>query len=122
MEDECIISAKQSLTTFELLVKIENGVDKGYVMDQDVAEVISRRTGIPVTKLTQSEKAGLLTNQRLRERVVGQDEAINAATECILRSRAGLARDSQPTRKFLFLGPTGVGKTELAKALLGEYV
>lgn len=83
-----------------------------------VAEVVSKWTGIPVTKLGQNDKDRLLKlAEKLHERVVGQEEAVNAVSEAVLRSRAGLSRPGQPTGSFLFLGPTGVGKTELAKAL-----
>ncbi|KAH9778106.1 Chaperone protein ClpB1 [Citrus sinensis] len=83
-----------------------------------IAEVVSRWTGIPVTRLGQNEKERLIgLAERLHNRVVGQDEAVNAVAESVLRSRAGLGRPQQPTGSFLFLGPTGVGKTELAKAL-----
>jgi len=86
-----------------------------------IAEIISRWTGIPVTKLSQTDKERLLKlDERLKDRVIGQDKAVNEVTDCILRSRAGLARENQPTGSFLFLGPTGVGKTELAKALFSE--
>jgi len=88
---------------------------------QQIAGVIARWTGIPVTKLSKSEGErlfGLADN--LRKRVVGQDDAIQAIADAVLRSRSGLARPSQPLGSFLFLGPTGVGKTELAKALAGE--
>ena len=85
---------------------------------EQIAEVVSRWTGIPVTRLGQNEKDRLLhLSDRLHERVVGQDEAVTAVAEAVLRSRAGLSRPGQPTGSFLFLGPTGVGKTELAKAL-----
>lgn len=83
-----------------------------------IAEVVSRWTGIPVTKLSQSEKDKLLNlEEDLHKRIVGQDEAVTAVAEAVVRSRAGLSRKNQPTGSFLFLGPTGVGKTELAKAL-----
>ncbi|KAJ7563837.1 hypothetical protein O6H91_03G127900 [Diphasiastrum complanatum] len=83
-----------------------------------IAEVVSRWTGIPVTRLGQNEKEKLMgLADRLHERVVGQNEAVEAVAEAVLRSRAGLGRPQQPTGSFLFLGPTGVGKTELAKAL-----
>ncbi|CAL5198394.1 unnamed protein product [Lathyrus oleraceus] len=83
-----------------------------------IAEVVSRWTGIPVTRLGQNEKVRLVgLGDRLHTRVVGQDQAVNAVAEAVLRSRAGLGRPQQPTGSFLFLGPTGVGKTELAKAL-----
>ncbi|XP_010537384.1 PREDICTED: chaperone protein ClpB1 [Tarenaya hassleriana] len=85
---------------------------------EHIAEVVSRWTGIPVTRLGQNEKERLIgLADRLHQRVVGQDQAVTAVAEAILRSRAGLGRPQQPTGSFLFLGPTGVGKTELAKAL-----
>ncbi|GGQ27471.1 ATP-dependent Clp protease ATP-binding subunit [Streptomyces roseolilacinus] len=88
------------------------------VTAEDIAEVISRQTGIPVSRLTQEEKERLLgLEQHLRERVVGQDEAVSVVSEAVLRSRAGLADPRRPIGSFLFLGPTGVGKTELARAL-----
>ncbi|KAF9610799.1 hypothetical protein IFM89_024931 [Coptis chinensis] len=83
-----------------------------------IAEVVSRWTGIPVTRLGQNEKVRLIgLGERLHKRVVGQNQAVEAVAEAVLRSRAGLGRPQQPTGSFLFLGPTGVGKTELAKAL-----
>jgi len=86
-----------------------------------ITEIISRWTGIPVTKLSQTDRERLLKlDDRLKERVIGQDQAVQEVVDCVLRSRAGLARESQPTGSFLFLGPTGVGKTELAKALFSE--
>jgi ATP-dependent Clp protease ATP-binding subunit ClpB len=88
---------------------------------EQVADVVARWTGIPVTKLTKSEKEKLLhLSDELHKRVIGQDEAVDAVSEAVLRSRAGLARAHQPLGSFLFLGPTGVGKTELAKALCQE--
>lgn len=83
-----------------------------------IAEVVSRWTGIPVTRLGQNDKERLIgLGERLHKRVVGQNQAVEAVAEAVLRSRAGLGRPQQPTGSFLFLGPTGVGKTELAKAL-----
>jgi ATP-dependent Clp protease ATP-binding subunit ClpB len=91
------------------------------VLPQDIAEIIARWTGIPVAKLSQTDRERLLKlGDRLKERVIGQDTAIREVVDCILRSKAGLSRPSQPTGSFLFLGPTGVGKTELAKALFSE--
>jgi ATP-dependent Clp protease ATP-binding subunit ClpB len=88
---------------------------------EQIAEVVSRWTGIPVTKLSQTERERILKlGEALKERVVGQDEAVDAVAQAVLRSRAGLAREHQPTGSFLFLGPTGVGKTELSKALARE--
>jgi ATP-dependent Clp protease ATP-binding subunit ClpB len=87
---------------------------------EEIAEVVARATGIPVAKLMQGERDKLLQMEnRLHERVVGQDEAITAVSNAIRRSRAGLGDPNRPTGSFLFLGPTGVGKTELCKALAG---
>ena len=84
----------------------------------DVAEVVSRRTGIPVTRLTEEERDTLLRlEEHLHERVIGQDEAVTAVAEAVRQARAGLSDPDRPIGGFLFLGPTGVGKTELAKAL-----
>ena len=87
---------------------------------EEIAEVVSRATGIPVSKLMQGERDKLLQMEaKLHERVVGQDEAITAVSDAIRRSRAGLSDPNRPLGSFLFLGPTGVGKTELCKALAG---
>ncbi|RMI30750.1 ATP-dependent Clp protease ATP-binding subunit, partial [Streptomyces triticirhizae] len=84
----------------------------------DIADVVSRATGIPVSSLTQEERERLLgLENRLRERVIGQDEAVSAVADAVLRSRAGLSSGDRPIGSFLFLGPTGVGKTELARTL-----
>ncbi|MFJ9411594.1 ATP-dependent Clp protease ATP-binding subunit [Streptomyces sp. NPDC101393] len=88
------------------------------VTPQDVADIVSRQTGVPVSNLTAEEKSRLLgLEERLRARVIGQGDAVRAVSEAILRSRAGLADPERPIGSFLFLGPTGVGKTELARAL-----
>ncbi len=88
------------------------------VTEADIAEVISKWTGIPISKLIESEKEKLLNlEDELHRRVIGQDEAVTAVADAIQRSRAGLADPNRPTASFIFLGPTGVGKTELAKAL-----
>ncbi|MFF3846392.1 ATP-dependent Clp protease ATP-binding subunit [Streptomyces sp. NPDC002328] len=88
------------------------------VTAEAVAEVVSRQTGIPVASLTQEEKDRLLAlEEHLHERVIGQDEAVRVVADAVLRSRAGLASPDRPIGSFLFLGPTGVGKTELARAL-----
>ena len=88
------------------------------VIEADIAEIISKWTGIPILKLVESEKEKLLNlEDELHERVIGQKEAVTAVAEAIQRSRAGLADPNRPTASFIFLGPTGVGKTELAKAL-----
>jgi len=103
------------------------GADKGrpqllrtMVGAEEIAEVVARATGIPVSKLMQGERDKLLQMEaKLHDRVVGQDEAITAVANAIRRSRSGLSDPNRPTGSFLFLGPTGVGKTELCKALAG---
>ena len=86
------------------------------VTDDEIARIISRWTGIPVTRLTEGERAKLLTlEDQLHKRVVGQDEGVKRVTDAILRSKAGIKDPTKPIGSFLFLGPTGVGKTELAK-------
>ncbi len=88
------------------------------VSDEEIARIISRWTGIPVAKLTESERNKTLhLDEELHRRVVGQDEGVTKVTEAIIRSKAGIKDPSKPIGSFLFLGPTGVGKTELAKAL-----
>ncbi len=88
------------------------------VTDEEIAEVVSKWTGIPVSKMLEGEREKLLRmEENLHKRVVGQDEAIKAVSDAIRRSRAGLADPNRPNGSFLFLGPTGVGKTELCKAL-----
>ncbi|WP_025040004.1 ATP-dependent chaperone ClpB [Nitrosospira briensis] len=87
---------------------------------EEIAEVVSRATGIPVSKMMQGEREKLLhMEQKLHDRVVGQDEAVRLVSDAIRRSRAGLSDPNRPYGSFLFLGPTGVGKTELCKALAG---
>ncbi len=88
------------------------------VVESDIAEIIAKWTGIPLSKLVESEKDKLLhLEEELHERVIGQEEAVSAVADAIQRSRAGLADPNRPTASFIFLGPTGVGKTELGKAL-----
>ena len=88
------------------------------VTEEEIAKIISRWTGIPVTKLTESERNKILNlADELHKRVVGQDEGVEKVTEAIIRSKAGIKDPSKPIGSFLFLGPTGVGKTELAKSL-----
>jgi len=120
------------LPELEMRMKAANDVDaadgqthvmrllRTQVGAEEIAEVVARATGIPVSKLMQGEREKLLLmEERLHARVVGQDEAIVAVSNAIRRSRAGLSDPSRPTGSFLFLGPTGVGKTELCKALAG---
>ena len=88
------------------------------VTDEEIAQVVGRLTGIPVNRLVEGEREKLLKlSDTLHERVIGQDEAVDKVAEAVLRSRAGLQNPNRPIGSFLFLGPTGVGKTELAKAL-----
>ena len=88
------------------------------VSEEEIARIISRWTGIPVAKLNESERSKILTlDSELHKRVIGQDEGVTKVTEAILRSKAGIKDQGKPIGSFLFLGPTGVGKTELAKAL-----
>ena len=88
------------------------------VTDEEIARIISRWTGIPVAKLNESERNKTLhLDEELHKRVVGQDEGVTKVTEAIIRSKAGIKDPTKPIGSFLFLGPTGVGKTELAKAL-----
>ncbi|MGW2824046.1 ATP-dependent Clp protease ATP-binding subunit [Streptomyces sp. NPDC001443] len=99
----------------------EDTADEGQDLEvtaEAIAEVVSRRTGIPVSRLTEAEKERLLgLEKHLHQRVIGQEEAVAAVSEAVMRSRAGLSSPDRPIGSFLFLGPTGVGKTELARAL-----
>lgn len=109
MEAEAALSAAQSQG---------NSMLREEVTEADISDVVSKWTGIPVTKLLESDRERLLKlDDELHRRVIGQDEAVTKVAEAIQRSRAGLADPSKPIASFMFLGPTGVGKTELAKAL-----
>jgi ATP-dependent Clp protease ATP-binding subunit ClpB len=116
---------KQLLAQEEDLAETDDTAEKSLlreeVSEDDIAEVIAKWTGIPVTKLVQSEMEKLLKlEDQLHQRVVGQHQAVTAVADAIQRSRAGLSDPNQPIASFLFLGPTGVGKTELSKALAAE--
>ncbi len=96
----------------------DNTLLRDRVTDDEIAKIVSRWTGIPVSKLVESERSKLLNLESiLHERVIGQDEAVHKVSDAILRSRAGIKDPRRPVGSFMFLGPTGVGKTELAKAL-----
>ena len=116
LRDE-IAQAQQELEQ----ARTERRSDQGGVLEvsvEDIAEIVSRSTGIPVSQLTETERDRLLGLEgQLHERVIGQDDAVTAIAEAVRRSRAGLGDPDRPIGSFLFLGPTGVGKTELAKAL-----
>ncbi len=106
----------------EELNKIENRLLKEEVTEEEIAQIVSKWTGIPVSKMLESEREKLLKMEDiLKKRVVGQDHAVKSVSEAILRSRAGLSDKNRPIASFIFLGPTGVGKTELSKAL-AEYL
>jgi ATP-dependent Clp protease ATP-binding subunit ClpC len=112
-----IVDLKQRIAQAGGDSEIDEGQDL-VVEAESIAEVVSRQTGIPVSSLTQEEKDRLLgLEEHLHQRVVGQDEAVRVVSDAVLRSRAGLASPDRPIGSFLFLGPTGVGKTELARAL-----
>ena len=106
-------TTEQGSTVMPKLLRTQVGAE-------EIAEVVSRATGIPVSKMMQGEREKLLLmEQRLHDRVIGQDEAVRLVSDAIRRSRAGLADPNRPYGSFLFLGPTGVGKTELCKTLAG---
>ena len=109
---------KQLEEAEESAKKRESSMVHEFVTDDEIATIISRWTGIPVAKLTESERNKTLNlDKELHKRVVGQDEGVEKVTEAIIRSKAGIKDPSKPIGSFMFLGPTGVGKTELAKAL-----
>ncbi|MEI6001501.1 ATP-dependent Clp protease ATP-binding subunit [Paraburkholderia bengalensis] len=113
-----IAAKEQSLRDETEAWKKSVGTNTSHVTVTQVAEIVARMTGIPVAQLTAEEKQRLLNMEdRLHQRVIGQDEAVTAVSDAVRRSRAGLQARHRPTAVFLFLGPTGVGKTELAKAL-----
>ncbi len=134
MERESLTRAGQHKEAAEIKVKIEQlkeelkpienewmrkrGTGTPEVTVADIHEVISRMTGVPITELNKEEKQSLITlEEKLHERIIGQDEAVHLVAQAIRRSRTGLKDPKRPIASFMFLGPTGVGKTELAKAL-----
>ncbi|MGA4448394.1 ATP-dependent chaperone ClpB [Ectopseudomonas chengduensis] len=109
---------ERSLQMVDQHGKAENQLLRNKVTDEEIAEVVSKWTGIPVSKMLEGEREKLLKMEGLlHQRVIGQDEAVVAVANAVRRSRAGLADPNRPSGSFLFLGPTGVGKTELCKAL-----
>jgi ATP-dependent Clp protease ATP-binding subunit ClpC len=129
-EKDQAVSAEDFEKAQELKGRIQEGQDRlgafkagrrqaaAEVTAEDIAEVVSRQTGIPVSQLTQEERERLMhLEEQLHERVIGQEEAVEAVAEAVRRARAGLSDPNRPIGSFLFLGPTGVGKTELARTL-----
>ncbi|KXF36126.1 ATP-dependent Clp protease ATP-binding subunit [Pseudomonas aeruginosa] len=115
---QTIPDLERSLQMVDQHGKTENQLLRNKVTDEEIAEVVSKWTGIPVSKMLEGEREKLLRmEQELHRRVIGQDEAVVAVSNAVRRSRAGLADPNRPSGSFLFLGPTGVGKTELCKAL-----
>lgn len=109
---------QEELAASEKRLREEENVVKEEVTEEEVAEVVSKWTGIPVNKLVETEREKILQMPKiLHKRVIGQDEAVESVSEAILRARSGLKDESRPIGSFIFLGPTGVGKTELAKTL-----
>ena len=109
---------QQQLEEKNKLIEGEDRLLREEVTSEEIAQIISQWTGIPVTKLVESEKEKMLNLDKvMKERVVGQDEAITAITNAVIRARAGLKDPNRPIGSFIFLGPTGVGKTEVAKTL-----
>lgn len=113
--------AQRALKTFEEELKQKQSTGKlvrEEVTEEEIADIVSKWTGIPVTRLMEGEKEKLLhLDEHLHQRVVGQNEAVELVTDAVIRSRAGIKDPNRPIGSFIFLGPTGVGKTELAKAL-----
>ena len=118
LQNAVIPALRKELQTLETANQAEGKLVEESVTQNEIASVISRLTGIPVAKLVESERSKLLNlPASLHQRVIGQDEAVDAVANAVLRARAGLQDPSKPLGSFMFLGPTGVGKTELAKAL-----
>src|SRR5574344_1194397 len=113
-----LLELEKKLKTFQNKEQKENKLLKEEIDASDIAEVVSKWTGIPITKLVESEMQKLLKMEEIiHKRLIGQDEAVNTVSDAIRRARSGLKDPKRPIGTFLFLGPTGVGKTELAKAL-----
>ena len=118
LQHAVIPELEKQLAKLEQVKRPDNWLVEESVTEEEIASVVSRLTGVPVAKLVQGERQKLLhLAENLHKRVIGQDEAVDAVSNAVLRSRAGLQDPSKPLCSFMFLGPTGVGKTELAKAL-----
>lgn len=115
-----LLELQKQLNAIQGQEKVSNRLLKEEITDEDIANVVSKWTGIPVNKLVESEKQKLINMEEiLHKRLIGQDEAVETVADAIRRARSGLKDPKRPIGTFLFLGPTGVGKTELAKALAG---
>ncbi|NLY08853.1 MAG: ATP-dependent chaperone ClpB [Tissierellia bacterium] len=113
-----LIQLQEALTAAEKAANPEEMMLKEEVTEEEIAMVVSKWTGVPVTRLAKSDREKLLNlDEELHKRVIGQDEAVTAVADAVLRARSGLKSPNRPIGSFIFLGPTGVGKTELAKAL-----
>src|SRR5699024_2169927 len=111
-------SLENKLKELEEKIKKDKSMLKEEVDEEEIAEVVSKWTGIPVNKLVETERDRILNMDKiLSKRVIGQKEAVDAVTEAVIRARSGLKSVDRPIGSFIFLGPTGVGKTELAKAV-----
>ena len=118
LPDKAIDLIDDASSRAKIISANENADERPLITREDIAKVVSSSTGIPVTKLTETEADKLTSLEEiLHKRLIGQDEAVNAVSKAIRRSRVGLKENSRPIGSFMFLGPTGVGKTELAKAL-----
>lgn len=118
LQHAVIPELEKHLAKLEQVKRPDNWLVEESVTEEEIASVVSRLTGVPVAQLVQGERQKLLhLAENLHKRVIGQDEAVDAVSNAVLRSRAGLQDPSKPLGSFMFLGPTGVGKTELAKAL-----
>ncbi len=116
-----MLEAEISKLEADIAATADNRILREEVTAEEIAAIVSRWTGIPVTKIVEGEREKLLhLHETLQERVVGQDEAVKLVTEAVWRARAGIKDPNKPIGSFLFLGPTGVGKTELAKALAAQ--
>ena len=114
---------ERSLQMVDQHEKPANQLLRNKVTEEEIAEVVSKRTGIPVSKMLEGERDKLLRMEdALHNRVIGQDEAVTAVANAVRRSRAGLSDPNRPSGSFLFLGPTGVGKTEPCKSLAAVLV
>lgn len=121
LPDKAIDLIDEAGARFQLYKQRHPGQVNNVVTEEDIEEMISMWTGIPVKKVSSEESVRLLNMEKtLRNRLIGQDEAVSAVSRAIRRARVGLRDPNRPIASFLFIGPTGIGKTELAKLLAAE--